>query len=165
MRLLPRSKIDIAEAHWPEDRVTVSALFREYVDSLGVGLAFQGIESEFASLPGKYARPKGLVLLARLVEQGENSAVGTVALRPFAPEICEMKRLYVRPSHRGFGIGRQICDALLTEASMAGYRRMLLDTGDWLEPALALYRALGFQPISAYYDNPLKGTIYLARDL
>jgi len=165
MRSAPDFKLNIVEARWPKDRDTVLGLFREYVDSLGVDLAFQGIESEFALLPGKYARPEGLVLVARVAVQGGTSAVGTVAFRPFAPGICEMKRLYVRPDQRGRRIGRQLCDALLREALAAGYRRMLLDTGDWLAPALALYSALGFLPIPGYYDNPIEGTIYMARDL
>jgi GNAT superfamily N-acetyltransferase len=154
--------IAIAEARWPEDRDTVRALFRAYVDGLGVDLGFQNVEVELASLPGKYARPVGLVLLAR---DETGAAIGTVAYRPFAPGDCEMKRLYVAPEQRGRGAGRLLCDRLLDEARAAGYRRMLLDTGDWLTPALTLYRALGFAPIPAYYHNPLTGTVYMAREL
>jgi len=76
-----------------------------------------------------------------------------------------MKRLYVEPRRRGAAIGRRLCDRLLDEARASGYRRMILDTGDWLAPALALYRALGFAEIPAYYHNPIKGTVYMGRDL
>jgi len=155
------SEIDVAEARWPADRDAVLGLFRAYIAELAVDLTFQGVEAEFAALPGKYARPEGLVLLARTVG-GE--AVGCVAYRPFEAEICEMKRLYVAPSWRDRGAGRRLCDRLLAEARAAGYRRMLLDTGDWLKAALTLYRGLGFAPIPAYYHNPLPGTVYLARD-
>ncbi|HEX4113591.1 MAG TPA: GNAT family N-acetyltransferase [Stellaceae bacterium] len=154
--------VSIIEARWPEDRDTVRALFRAYVDGLGIDLGFQGIDAEFASLPGKYARPAGLVLLAR---DEAGAAMGTVAYRPFAPGDCEMKRLYVAPEQRGRGAGRSLCDRLLDEARTAGYRRMLLDTGDWLTPALTLYRALGFAPIPAYYHNPIAGTVYMSREL
>jgi GNAT superfamily N-acetyltransferase len=150
----------IAEARWPDDRDTVLALFRAYVDGLGVDLSFQGVDREFATLPGKYARPEGLVLLARS-EAGE--PVGTVAYRPFARGDCEMKRLYVVPDWRGHGAGRLLCDRLIAEARSFGYRRMLLDTGDWLAPALALYRALGFAEVPAYYHNPIAGTVYMAK--
>ncbi|HEY5209163.1 MAG TPA: GNAT family N-acetyltransferase [Stellaceae bacterium] len=155
------SDLTIAEARWPHDHDAVLGLFRDYVAGLGIDLGFQGVEAEFATLPGKYARPHGLVLLAR---RG-GAAVGTVAYRPYPPGGCEMKRLYVAPAARGLGAGRQLCDRLITEARAAGYRRMLLDTGDWLTAALALYRALGFAEIPAYYHNPLKGTVYMARDL
>jgi GNAT superfamily N-acetyltransferase len=154
--------IDVAEARWPEDHDTVLALFRAYIEELDVDLAFQDVAAEFASLPGKYARPEGLVLLAR---SNEGEAVGCVAYRPFGAGVSEMKRLYVQPVWRGHGAGRVLCERLLAEAKAAGYRRMLLDTGDWLQPALTLYRGLGFAPIPAYYHNPLPGTVYLARDL
>jgi GNAT superfamily N-acetyltransferase len=154
--------IAVVEARWPDDRDTVRALFRAYIDGLDIDLGFQGVEAELASLPGKYARPEGLVLLAR---DETGAAIGTVAYRPFAPGDCEMKRLYVAPEARGRGAGRRLCDRLIDEARAAGYRRMLLDTGDWLKPALSLYRALGFTPIPAYYHNPIAGTVYLARAL
>ncbi len=154
-------EISIGEARWPEDRDAVLALFRAYIDGLGVDLSFQGVDQELATLPGKYARPEGLALLARIGDE----AIGTVAYRRFSKAECEMKRLYVEPAWRGRSIGRSLCDDLLARAKAAGYRRMVLDTGDWLKPALTLYRALGFAPIPAYYHNPIAGTVYMARDL
>ena len=153
--------VAIEEARWPEDRDAVLALFRAYVKSLDIDLSFQDVDTEFATLPGKYARPGGLLLVAR---EGAGLA-GTVAYRTFADGICEMKRLYVPPERRGQAIGRRLCDRLLDEARAAGYRRMILDTGDWLVAAGALYRALGFAEIPAYYHNPIPGTVYMARDL
>jgi putative acetyltransferase len=76
-----------------------------------------------------------------------------------------MKRLYLTPLWRRHGIGRLLSVRLLDEARAPDYRRMLLDTGDWLAPALALNRALGFSEVPAYYHNPISGTVYMARDL
>lgn len=156
------SGITVAEARWPEDHGTVLALFRAYIDGLGIDLGFQGVDEELATLPGKYARPGGVVLLAH---GGGGVPIGTVAYRPFGDGVCEMKRLYVVPDWRKHGVGRALCERLLGEARAAGYRRMLLDTGDWLTPALTLYRGLGFRDVPAYYHNPLAGTVYMARDL
>lgn len=137
-------------------------LFRAYVDGLGIDLAFQDVETELATLPGKYAPPAGAILLA-LTPDG--AAAGCVALRPFAPKVCEMKRLYVRPEARGTGLGRRLAESALAAARQAGYRRALLDTLRTMTPALRLYAELGFVEIPAYYPNPVPNAVYLARDL
>ena len=82
----------------------IRQLFREYENFLGVNLCFQGFEEELARLPGGYAPPKGSLLLA---VDGKNTA-GCVALRAFNGDVCEMKRLYLRPKYRGVGLGRKL---------------------------------------------------------
>jgi ribosomal protein S18 acetylase RimI-like enzyme len=152
---------DIRPAAFPRDLDVVRALFREYADGLGVDLAFQGFEEEFASLPGKYAPPKGRLLLAW---HGE-TAVGCIALRPLDATACEMKRLYVRPAARGEQLGRALAERICAEARAAGYARICLDTLPTMAAAQALYRSLGFVPVEPYVFNPIAGTRFLARDL
>jgi ribosomal protein S18 acetylase RimI-like enzyme len=154
-------RLRIAEARWPRDRALVEGLFRDYVASLDADISFQDVTSELAGLPGKYARPSGVVLIAWIGEE----AAGAVAYRPVEPGICEMKRLYVRPEFRGRDIGRTLAERLIEEARAAGYRTMVLDTLASMDAALTLYRALGFTPIPAYYDNPLPGATYLGLEL
>ena len=155
------AEIRIAEAVWPKDRAPIARLMREYVEALDADISFQDFESEYASLPGKYARPEGVVLLA----WASDEAVGIVAYRPLERRICEMKRLYVLPRFRGTGLGRLLVEELVSDARSHGYRRMVLDTLPSMRPAQALYSAMGFQPIPAYYDNPLPGVVYMALDL
>jgi ribosomal protein S18 acetylase RimI-like enzyme len=133
------------------DMATVAALFREYQQGLGVSLCFQDFERELAELPGAYARPSGIVLL---VERGGH-AVGVGALRPLGPGIAEMKRLYVRPSARGLGLGRELALALVAEAKRCGYAAMRLDTLPHLKAAIALYADMGFRAIEPYSENPI----------
>lgn len=153
--------VRLAEASWPRDRDLVEGLFRDYVASLNEDISFQDVTSELAALPGKYARPSGVVLIAWLGDE----AAGGVAYRAFEPGLCEMKRLYVRPEFRGRDIGRTLAERLIEEARAAGYRTMVLDTLASMGPALTLYRALGFTTIPAYYDNPLPGATYMALEL
>jgi 2-haloacid dehalogenase/putative hydrolase of the HAD superfamily len=137
------------------------ALFLEYAEGLGIDLAFQDFESELASLPGAYIPPRGALLLATYGVQ----VAGCAALRPFQGEICEMKRLYVRPRCRKRGIGRTLAAAILSAARRAGYAHMRLDTLPWMNAAIALYRSMGFHEILSYRHNPVPGTVYMERAL
>ena len=137
-------------------------LFRAYVDELDFDLDFQGFEAEMEALPGPYAAPEGAILLAEV----EGTAVGVVAVKPLDEAgVCEMKRLYVSPSHRGNGIGRALGEAILDVAQDFGYDVMRLDTVASMTPARALYRSLGFKERSAYYHNPLDDVVYMERAL
>ena len=136
-------------------------LFREYAEWLGIDLCFQGFEEELANLPGDYAAPMGCILLAA---DGEEY-VGCVALRDLGEGICEMKRMYVKPSHQGRGIGRALAEALIEEARRMGYTSMRLDTIPSLVAANALYASLGFKKIDQYRYNPLDGATFMELQL
>lgn len=141
---------------------TARTLFQEYGASLGFSLCFQGFEQELAGLPGEYAPPQGRLLLARV---GGDPA-GCVALHGLEPGVCEMKRLYVRPSYRGSGIGRALLNTVVAEARAIGYGRMRLDTVEpIMQDAVRLYRAYGFREIAAYRPNPMEGALYMELDL
>ncbi|MFH1689780.1 MAG: GNAT family N-acetyltransferase [Candidatus Eisenbacteria bacterium] len=148
--------IVIREAATGDDLVLVRALFREYADSLGFELDFQNFAEELAGLPGDYERPSGCVLLAEV--RGE--CAGCVALRPFAGDVCEMKRLYVRSAFRGRGIGRTLAEAVIARAKRAAYASMRLDTISTMSAANSLYRSLGFLEIPQYRSNPVAGALY-----
>lgn len=139
----------------------VCTLFREYEAFLDVDLRFQSFEEELATLPGKYAPPDGVLLLA--LEGRQSAACG--ALRKLDERTCEMKRLFVRPEFRGRGLGRTLAEHLVAEAIRLGYSTMFLDTLDRLKAAIAIYKSLGFEETSPYYGNPLPGVIYWRLDL
>lgn len=142
--------------------MAVEILFREYAAELDIDFCFQGFEAEISSLPGKYAVPMGAILLATDASSGREA--GIVALRPFGDSgQCEMKRMYVRPEFRGKGLGRMLAVEIIAVASQAGYTEMLLDTLHKLQPAIKLYKDLGFEEIEAYYDNPIEGVVYLRK--
>lgn len=153
--------IRLVEAYDQQSCEIVKDLFREYEAFLGVDLCFQGFAEELASLPGKYAPPDGAMLLAYVDDQ----PAGCVALKKIAPEVCEMKRLYVRPAFRKLGLGRKLAESIIQRAIDLGYPLMKLDTLATLEAAVALYKQLGFQETTPYYDNPLPQVIYMEKRL
>ncbi|MDI1244861.1 MAG: GNAT family N-acetyltransferase, partial [Rhodoferax sp.] len=130
-------------------------------NSLAIDLCFQNFEAELAALPGDYAPPRGTLKLA----WSQHELVGCCALRPLDsadyPNACEMKRLYVRPTLRGGGLGRRLAEAVMEAAQQAGYAYMLLDTLSEMETARAMYQDLGFIEIPPYYYNPIEGAHYL----
>jgi len=133
----------------------VGNLFREYAMSPGVEACLQDFEREVASLPGQYGPPTGRLLLAlRQGPAGIDEPAGCVGLRKLEDGVCEMKRLYVRPSLRGEGAGRALVEKLISEARGIGYRAMRLDTLPTMLGAQTLYREFGFLEIPAYLKNP-----------
>lgn len=139
----------------------VHALFTEYAAWLNIDLEFQNFKHELADLPGVYGPPRGALLLAWI----DDSVAGCVAMRPLEDEICEMKRLWVRPDFRGRGVGEALARAIMQRAAQSGYARMRLDTLPRMAAAQSIYAALGFRPIGPYYRNPDVCTVYLEAQL
>lgn len=151
--------LTIAPARSAHDLAATAELFAAYAASLDIDLAFQDFATELSTIPGKYAAPKGELLLAFLAC---GTPVGCVGLRPFSSlGTCEMKRLFVVPAGRGLGVGKALVREIIKCASAAGYSRMLLDTLASMTEAATLYRQFGFQPIEPYYANPIPGAIFL----
>ena len=153
--------VRIVKPQTPEELASVRVIFQEYAQQLGVDLCFQGFDGELDDLPGEYAEPQGALLLAMV----DGKLAGCCALRRLVssdyPNACEMKRLFVRNSHRRLGLGRQLAEAILDAARVAGYHHLLLDTLTEMESARALYEDLNFEEIPPYYHNPIAGAHYL----
>ena len=153
----------ISEVHSPGEIMEVRALFLEYAASLGFSLCFQDFQQELDTLPGKYSPPHGTLLLAT---DSLGVSAGCVGVRPLGADECEMKRLYVRRSHRSAGTGRELVEAALAWARIRGYRAMNLDTiPGKMEAAIRLYRSLGFVECPPYYETPIAGTLFFTRAL
>ena len=153
--------VQVSTPSTPDEFLTTRQIFQEYADQLGVDLCFQNFDAELENLPGDYAEPQGALLLAMV----DGELAGCCAMRPLHstdyPNACEMKRLYVRHHHRRLGLGRQLAEAILDAARVAGYHHMLLDTLTEMESARALYQDLKFEEIPPYYHNPIAGAHYL----
>ena len=156
-----RTTVEIVPATTAEHVAQARELFLEYASSIGFDLGFQNFDDEVASLPGDYAPPSGAILLASV---GDEPA-GCVALRAFDADTCEMKRLYVRPTARGAGVGRRLAEAVIEAARSSGYTRMRLDTLPSMREARDLYAKLGFREVEPYRFNPIEGTAFMELEL
>lgn len=173
--VLRRPRVVIVPADNPVRIEAVRDLFKEYAKSLSFNLCFQSFEQELASLPGEYSPWSGMLLLALVNDEPG----GCVALHRLGTQssteddeifaeldICEMKRLYVRPRFRGIGLGRELVDAILKCAAAIGYRRMRLDTvPSEMSVAVGMYRRWGFTEIPSYRENPVPGATYMELDV
>lgn len=155
--------IEIRQAESTVEIAHAKTLLQEYASALDFDLCFQRFDAELANLPGDYAAPVGRLLIAYIKDE----PAGSIALHAIAdaaqPEkkICEMKRLYVRPSFRGRKLAHQLIDQLITEARAIGYTHMRLDTVvGTMDAAIALYREYGFYEIPPYRPNPQPRVLY-----
>ena len=141
---------------------SIKSLFKAYLLELNEDLCFQSFDSEIDNPLYKYSAPTGALFIA----YHNATPIGCIALQPLQEaQTCEMKRLYVAPQYRKMGAGDSLIKALLFEAQTLGYTTMKLDTLERLQAALKLYIKFGFETVTAYYDNPLPGVVYMQKEL
>lgn len=144
----------------PFDTAPVVALFKEYNAFIGIDLTFQDFDSELAApLPGKYSKANGGELYVAMLN---DKPVGCVAYYRFAPDIAEIKRLFVQPGAQGHGLGRKLMQAAIDDARKAGYQQVYLDSAMRLGPARKLYDSMGFEEIAAYNVNECDDAYHMA---
>ena len=154
--------VALVAAESAEHYKDAAELFRLYGGIPGIEACLDTLDAETDALPGEYAPPGGVILLA----YDEGRAVGMVGLKRLDDDACEMKRLFVREGARGTRAGRRLVEAALEEAIRMGYRTMRLETlPDKMAAALALYRSLGFGPIEPYGEAPPSGAVHLEINL
>jgi ribosomal protein S18 acetylase RimI-like enzyme len=160
-------KFVIKPARSANELESILSLFQSYAESIAIDLAFQDFTKELQSLPGKYGPPTGELFIA--IDSESESPIGCVAVRPLplvnVPKCCEMKRLYVAPDGRGLGLGRALAMEALHAAQNLGYQQIRLDTLSSMLTARRLYESLGFEECEKYYNTPLEGTVFLAKNL
>lgn len=137
------------------------SLFQEYANSLNISLAFQNFDEELNIINSMYGSPMGCLLLVY-----ENELpIACAAYRKIGEDICELKRMYIKPDYRRKGVSQEILNILCMRAKLNGYKLMRLDTLDTMIPAIKLYIKNGFYKIDAYCYNPNEGVVYMEKSL
>lgn len=153
--------IEIKLAKFPKDLTGVIDIYKEYINSTVADLAFQNNEEDFKNLSKTYSTKKSKIFLA----YKDNFIVGCAAFREVDGEICEMKRVYVRPTARGEKLGAKLVEKVLHEAKRSGYKKICLDVLPEFKTALALYKSYGFTDHEPITHNPIPNTKFLGLDL
>jgi GNAT superfamily N-acetyltransferase len=103
---------------------------------------------------------------AFLVAFADGEPVGCVGLRRHDAVMAEIKRMYVRATHRRRGLGRVLLRSVETRAKALGYARLLLETGTRQPEAIALYTADGYRPLKGFgHYARYPGSRAFAKDL
>ncbi|GAA4617596.1 GNAT family N-acetyltransferase [Actinoallomurus liliacearum] len=111
--------------------------------------------------PETFTPPEGLFLVAYV----EEAPVACGGMRAHEPSVTEIKKMYVRPPHRGHGLGRRILAELEKAAKEAGATRAILETDARNLEALALYSGVGYEAIASYRDRDARINRALAKAL
>ncbi len=143
------------------DPDVVSQLWAQYWDEHHEDLGAQDLAMEARALPKGYEAPDGALLVAKLGSE----IVGTVALQRFDADTADMRRMYVPEQYRGQGIGAALVEGVMRKARAMGYTRMILDVSESQTAARRVYKAAGFQDADGYKFSPLKGPMYMVREL
>jgi putative acetyltransferase len=159
-----QASYEIAPARWPEDTEQALRLLTNYGRYLAAspvaaaGMCFADYEAQLRGLPGKYAEADADLLLARVKGQAAGCAAITPRILNDGTRASELKRLWVEPKFRGYGLGRGLVMAAVDWARTRGYQALVLDTVNEAMPeASALYQSLGFEETGRFNDNPISG--------
>lgn len=170
-RMTAHTKIVEVRCHEDEPpalRQGVTELFKSYfeeLNELGCDLGFQGFQSEWVNLPGKYDFEKrgGLFVAVETPDDSDidlhnlehsKHVVGCIAIRPLDDNCGEVKRMYIRKSHRRNGVGKLMAQAIVDHAWNLEYSEIKLDSLERLTGAVKLYEGMGFSRIDPYCECP-----------
>jgi putative acetyltransferase len=108
------------------------------------------------------SQPNVLFAVARDA-RGKACGCGAIVLDGKAGEL---KRMFVRPVHRGLGVGKALLAFLEAEALRAGCTLLMLETGIRQPEALGLYAGCGYArrgPFASYTNDPL--SVFMQKQL
>ena len=143
-----------------EQKASAAALIREYLEWLnervkreyGIEFDVEAMVKSDLSNTEKFHPPDGRFYIAVC----DGTAAGVGCLQKLEEGVGEIQRMYVLPAFRGKGVGRAIVNRLIEDAKAIGYRRLRLESIDFLKEAHTLYRSVGFRNIDPYADNSMQ---------
>ena len=141
-------------ATFPADTEPLLALIREYMAWLNVDLCGRGLDKELPHFEALFTPPSGLFVLAHV----DGALAGCAGLLVHHGRTAELKRVYVRPAHRGLNLGERLVRDVMARAPALNVNHLILDAVAPTTHAQALYRRMGFTETPPYYPHPAPDT-------
>ncbi|HEX6355517.1 GNAT family N-acetyltransferase [Actinophytocola sp.] len=131
-------RIDVTAYDHPHAVALIAEVQQEYVVRYG-GQDLTPVD------PAQFAPPRGLFLIAYV----DDVPAACGGWRAYETDV-ELKRMFVKPEFRGRGLARAVLAELEQTALAAGYRRVILETGQRQPEAIALYTSAGYEPVPSF---------------
>ena len=141
-----------------DDFLKARKLFIEYSNSLDFDLHFQNFENELKELNIQYNKPHGGLIL--IVDCDSKEEIGCVGIRKSEDKVAELKRMFIKDTHRNKGLGNELMRRAIELCKNLGYEKIRLDTLDTMKPAITIYEKFGFRQTGAYRYNPFENVRY-----
>ena len=138
------SEFRLREAAAPDGaaiRSVVVTVMTEY----GLSSDLAGNDADLEDVVSSYRGRGGSF---RVVTSIDGDIVGCGGLYPVDEREAEIRRMYLLPSARGFGVGRTLLEELIAFAEQRRFERVVLETASVLKEAISLYRKRGFVPVA-----------------
>ena len=85
-----------------------------------------------------------------VIAYDDDVPIGSASFKKYDDENAEVKRVFVKKEYRGQGISYELMKRLEERARKKGFKYFILESGDPLVAAMALYRKIGYKVIPNY---------------
>ncbi|MCX5787713.1 MAG: GNAT family N-acetyltransferase [Elusimicrobia bacterium] len=126
-----------------QDRDAIIRLISDALQEYGLPLYLDTMDSDLSDIRGSYEAAGGFF---DVLEGAQGEIAGCVGLRPAAGPACELRRMYLKASWRGKGLGKRLLKHTVERAKALGFSRIRLETASVLKEAIGLYTSCGFRP-------------------
>jgi GNAT superfamily N-acetyltransferase len=124
------------------DAKTVRSIVFAALQEYGLPPDPTSTDADLNDIEASYQRSGGLF---DLLVDSTGVVVGSIGLVPTGGGRCELRKMYLAPSHRGRGLGKRLLRHALERAPQLGFRRVELETANVLRVAIGLYESFGFR--------------------
>ena len=136
-----------------KDNADIAQIIRDVMTEFdAVGKGYSIVDEEVNDMFGNYRNAKRRYYVLLHQERVVGGA-GIAPLRGGASSICELRKMFFLPRHRGIGMGRRLLAHVLDQARRLGYQKCYIETLDRMERATRLYKNAGFETLNKPLGN------------